>query len=135
MRTSDVDEASAAISRAYAPNTLQIAGRPSRFEMRRWTAGMPGVEFGYVELGTDVRLYAPPPRYHVVVLAGVGHVRVGQRGPRPGTCAAPCAGRSRGRPARSGRSTPHATSGPTAAACPRPTSPDDPASPPPAPPP
>ncbi|SDH47026.1 AraC family transcriptional regulator [Pseudonocardia oroxyli] len=79
VRTSDVDEASAAISRAYAPNKLQIASRPSRFEMRLWTAAMPGVEFGYVELGTDVRLYAPPPRYYVVVLAGVGHVRVGQR--------------------------------------------------------
>lgn len=79
VRTSDVDEASAAISQAYAPNKLQIAGRPSRFEMRLWTNGMPGLDFGYVELGTDVRLYAPPPRYYVVVLAGVGHVRVGQR--------------------------------------------------------
>ncbi|MEU7811598.1 AraC family transcriptional regulator [Pseudonocardia sp. NPDC049154] len=79
VRTSDVDEASAAISQAYAPNKLQIAGRPGRFDMRLWTNGMPGLDFGYVELGTDVRLYAPPPRYYVVVLAGVGYVRIGQR--------------------------------------------------------
>ncbi|TCK26794.1 AraC family transcriptional regulator [Pseudonocardia endophytica] len=79
VHTSDLDEASAAISEAYAPNKLQIAGRPGRFDMRLWTNGMPGLDFGYVELGTDVRLYAPPPGYHVVVFAGVGHVRVGQR--------------------------------------------------------
>ncbi|ODU27327.1 MAG: hypothetical protein ABT15_01480 [Pseudonocardia sp. SCN 73-27] len=80
LRTSDVDEASAAISTAYAPNKLHVVGRPSRFELRLWTNDMPGVDFGYVELGTDVRLYAPPPRYYIVVLAGSGHVRIGQRG-------------------------------------------------------
>ena len=77
VRTSDLDEASAAISEAYAPHKLQIAGRPSRFDMRLWTNGMPGLDFGYIQLGTDVRLYAPPPGYYIVVFAGVGHVRVG----------------------------------------------------------
>lgn len=79
VRTNDLDEASAAISQAYAPHKLQIAGRPSRFDMRLWTNGMPGLDFGYIQLGTDVRLYAPPPGYHIVVFAGVGHVRIGQR--------------------------------------------------------
>ncbi|MBW0114761.1 AraC family transcriptional regulator [Pseudonocardia abyssalis] len=77
MQTSDLDEASAAISEAYAPHKLQIAGRSSRLDMRLWTNGMPGLDFGYIQLGTDVRLYAPPPGYYVVVFAGVGHVRVG----------------------------------------------------------
>lgn len=77
VRTDDLDEASAAISAAYAPHKLQIAGRPGRFDMRLWTNGMPGLDFGYVQLGTDVRLYAPPPGYYIVVLAGVGHVRIG----------------------------------------------------------
>lgn len=77
VHTSDLDEASAAISDAYAPHKLQIAGRPSRFDMRLWTNGMPGLDFGYIQLGTDVRLYAPPPGYYIVVFAGVGHVRVG----------------------------------------------------------
>lgn len=79
LHTNDLDEASAAISAAYAPHKLQIAGRPGRFDMRLWTNGMPGLDFGYIELGTDVRLYAPPPGYHIVVFAGVGHVRIGQR--------------------------------------------------------
>lgn len=79
LRTSDLDEASAAISQAYAPHKLQIAGWPSGFDMRLWTNGMPGLDFGYIQLGTDVRLYAPPPRYHIVVFAGVGHVRIGQK--------------------------------------------------------
>ncbi|MEJ2867282.1 AraC family transcriptional regulator [Actinomycetospora sp. OC33-EN08] len=77
VRTSDVDEASAAISRAYAPHKLQVADRSQRLDLQLWTNGMPGLDFGYCQMGTDVRLYAPPPGYHVVVFAGVGHLRVG----------------------------------------------------------
>ncbi|GAA1862790.1 AraC family transcriptional regulator [Pseudonocardia ailaonensis] len=80
VHTRDLDEASVAISQAYAPHRLRVVGRPGRFDMRLWTNGMPGLDFGYIQMGTDVRLYAPPPGYHVVVLAGVGHVRIGSGG-------------------------------------------------------
>ncbi|WP_276142977.1 AraC family transcriptional regulator [Rhodococcus sp. T2V] len=79
QRTTDPDEAATAITDAYAPHKMQITGTPNRFDMRLWSNSMPGLDFGYIQLGTDVRLYAPPPPYYIVVLAGAGRVRIGSK--------------------------------------------------------
>jgi AraC-like DNA-binding protein len=76
MTISNPDAALHAISQAYAPSNLDVYGAPRDFGLRMHVASVPGITFGHIRFGTDVRVTALPPSCYVVCFALTGGLHV-----------------------------------------------------------
>lgn len=76
MTISHPDAALYAISHAYAPSNLDVYGAVRDFGLRMHVAALPGITFGHIQFGTDVRVTALPPACYVVCFALTGGLQV-----------------------------------------------------------
>ncbi|MFF0501954.1 AraC family transcriptional regulator [Nocardia aobensis] len=65
-----------AITQAYAPSKLDVFGAAGDFDLRLHMLRLPGITYGHIQFGTDVRVTALPPSCYVVCFAPTGGVRV-----------------------------------------------------------
>ncbi|MEV0685330.1 AraC family transcriptional regulator [Nocardia sp. NPDC050378] len=65
-----------AITQAYAPSKLDVFGTAGDFDLRLHVLRLPGITYGHIQFGTDVRVTALPPSCYVVCFAPTGGVRV-----------------------------------------------------------
>lgn len=65
-----------AITQTYAASKLDVYGPVRDFTLRMRVARLPGLAFGHVRFGTDVRVTAIPPSCYVVCFAPSGRLEV-----------------------------------------------------------
>jgi AraC-like DNA-binding protein len=65
-----------AITEAYAPSKLDVFGTARDFDLRLHALRIPGITYGHIRFGTDVRVTALPPSCYVVCFAPSGGLQV-----------------------------------------------------------
>jgi AraC-like DNA-binding protein len=65
-----------AITEAYAPSKLDVFGTDRDFDLRLHVLTIPGITYGHIRFGTDVRVTALPPSCYVVCFASSGGLQV-----------------------------------------------------------
>ncbi|OLL20920.1 MULTISPECIES: AraC family transcriptional regulator [unclassified Rhodococcus (in: high G+C Gram-positive bacteria)] len=64
------------ITETYAPSRLDVLGSARDFNLKVRVSRLPGLAFGKVQFGTDVRVTALPPSCYVLCLASEGSLDV-----------------------------------------------------------
>jgi AraC-like DNA-binding protein len=64
------------ITETYAPSRLDVLGPARDFDLKVRMSRLPGLGFGRVQFGTDVRVTALPPSCYVLCLASKGSLNV-----------------------------------------------------------
>ncbi|WP_113704644.1 AraC family transcriptional regulator [Nonomuraea lactucae] len=81
IETTDLDEATYAITTNYAPGRLSLVDARTPLDLRMWINELPGLDLTYMSFGTDVTVVAPPAaRGYVVCVPTTGRLRIGTGG-------------------------------------------------------